>query len=81
MKQDDPAQAFFNFGGKVTKDGKATDFSTMIKKAGVKDEVKYVAMPLAKNQLLFRFENLADVYDAHAKTTTVDIAEIFTTFY
>jgi hypothetical protein len=53
----------------------------MIKKAGVKDEVKYVAMPLAKNQLLFRFENLADVYDAHAKTTTVDIAEIFTTFY
>jgi len=81
MKQDDPANAFFNFGGQIAKKGVPSNFGTMIKAAGVTGEVKYVAMPLNKNSLLFRFENLADVYDGHAKIATVKIEDVFNAFY
>ena len=80
-KQDDPVHAFFNFNGVTSGKGKASSFSDSIKAQGVSNMVKYVVLPTGKNELLFRFENLADLYDKEAQTAKVNIEGVFKAFY
>jgi len=76
--QNSPAQIFFNFDSapasvKVPVGG---DYSGAIKQAGVSDNLKLYVVPMAKNKLHIRLENLEDLYDLNAKTYTVDMKDL-----
>lgn len=61
--------------------GVKSSLSDDIKAAGVEGTLTYVAMPLSKNKLLFRFENLADLMDGDSKTQNIDGAKLFNAIY
>lgn len=63
-KTDDPLQIFYNFATGIS--GIKEGFSTIgndLKIAGITGFVKMVSMPLAKNSVLIRLENLSDYLD------------------
>lgn len=75
-RTDDPAQYFFNFdlisGGKP---GVPSDLSHALSQAGINGTVKMVSLPLAKNKILVRLENLADhndYWNMHANNRKVE---------
>ena len=60
QKYFEPAQYFFNFDMKVSGTGKASPFSENLKAAGIKNLVDFVTIPLDKNKMLIRLENLSE---------------------
>jgi hypothetical protein len=60
-KVDDAAQVFFNFN--MTSSGQAGQASTLsadLIKCGITDKTKFVSLPLSRNSILMRVENIAD---------------------
>jgi hypothetical protein len=60
QKYFEPAQYFYNFDLQVTGTGSPSSFSSLLASAGVKDLVDFVTIPLAKNKMLVRLENLSE---------------------
>ena len=44
-----------------------------MEKAGVKAPVKMVSQPLAKNKIMIRLENVADLFDEGSKSQNVTL--------
>ena len=72
-RTDDPAQYFFSFNASATGSGKASSLSEELVQYGIKGSVKLVSMPLAKNKILVRLENMADLFDLEAEMALVDL--------
>jgi len=52
-----------------------------LKEAGINDTVNMVTFPEAKNKLLIRIENNADIYDPDATTRFVDLNQLAYALY
>ena len=70
QKVDDPAQYLFSLEEpKIEKDLKK--YSQGLIEAGVFDQVKIVPIPLAKNKVMYRLENMNDKESAKVNNTLV----------
>jgi hypothetical protein len=57
-------QYFFNFNlAESSPSGKASRLADDMISAGIKENIKLVSMPLRRNTLMVRLENLADNHD------------------
>jgi len=71
-KTDDPSQYFYSFNMDQT-NSLTSNFKLgeQLDKAGINGNVKMVSMPLARNKILVRLENLGDLYDGPEQTKEV----------
>lgn len=72
LKVESPATHFYNFKSvsQVTPTLKDT-LSQDLKNSGIEGSIKLVTMPLAKNKILARIENVADLYDGKQESKMV----------
>lgn len=82
-KTDDPVQNLYSFSYNTTgTKGKASDLSQRLAGAGIKGTIKMVSMPIAKNKILVRFENIADLSDETSNMNyEINIDEVFNALY
>jgi len=57
-----------------------TSLSKSLKKAGIIDTIEMVTFPLARNKIMIRLENIADIYD-NATETTVALKNLTLALY
>ena len=80
LKTDNPAMMFFNFNLKQISTGVKSNLSSQLKQFGIQGLVKIVMMPINKNSILVRLENIADLYDAGSATQYVNLLLITALF-
>lgn len=72
-KTDTPAQMFYSFGelNQVSNETYVSGLAEALSWAGINGTVKMVTIPMAKNTILVRLENIADILDKEAVTRPV----------
>ena len=82
-KTDTPAQFFYSFGAmdQVNHVTYNSDLADDLSSAGINGTVKMVALPMAKNTLLVRLENIADLIDKESVTRQVALEYALTSMY
>lgn len=77
QKTDNPTQIAYNFNVKNTSSPLIKTQSNFTQMSG---NIKYVALPIAKNQFMLRVENIGDLYD-NAESATINIDSLLENMY
>lgn len=77
-KLDNPAQVFYNFELTQVSSQRASssNYTSALWAAGVRDTLKLVTIPVAKNHVLLRFENLQDPVDGDTSSKVVQLDDV-----